>query len=246
MKEGKTILVVDNAKLIRNILRSYLKEEGYDVILANNGKEALKYALGESPPDLIIAGVIMPEMAGYEMLKQLRESDVTKEIPVIFLTGNDQKENIKKGIEFEAHDYIIKPFKFVDLYRKIERFISKKFSGKSTLGRSKRKFKRIDTQLKAKYFLEGRKGDGEECAIINVSRRGMGIKFYTREKINIGLTVHLEIFVSSELEAVNVKGTLKNIRQMENDLIGGIELTEFLDEDKWTKLVKVRKGLIYA
>ncbi|MCK4824036.1 response regulator, partial [bacterium] len=67
MDEKKTILVVDDMSQIRNILRFNLKKEGYNVILAENGKEALDYAFGENPPDLIILDIMMPKMDGYEV-----------------------------------------------------------------------------------------------------------------------------------------------------------------------------------
>lgn len=123
MDEKKTILVVDDMSQIRNILRFNLKKQGYKVIEANNGERALEYAFGENPPDLIILDIMMPKMDGYEVIRKLRETDVTKYIPVIFLTAKAQKKDVLKGIEAGGNDYVVKPFKFVDLYRKIEKLI---------------------------------------------------------------------------------------------------------------------------
>lgn len=123
MDEKKTILVVDDMSQIRTILRFNLEKEGYNVIDANNGERALEYAFGENPPDLIILDIMMPKMDGYEVIRQLRESNITKHIPVIFLTAKAQKKDIIKGMEAGANDYVVKPFKFVDIYRKIERLI---------------------------------------------------------------------------------------------------------------------------
>ena len=78
---------------IRRLLRSSLKKQGYNVILAKNGKEALKYAFDENPPDLIVLDINMPEMNGYEVIKQIRDSDNTKDIPVIFLTAKAEKKD---------------------------------------------------------------------------------------------------------------------------------------------------------
>lgn len=88
---------------------------------------------------------------------------------------------------------------------------------------NRRKFGRFDTKLKANCFLKERKGNGERCTITDISRRGMGVRFHARKKINIGSTVFLEIAVPTELRPVNVKGILRRINQRGNDFFGGIE-----------------------
>ena len=123
MEQNKTILVVDDMSQIRTILRFNLEKEGYRVMDANNGQKALQYAAGEDPPDLIILDVMMPKMDGYQVIRKLRESDATKNIPVIFLTAKAQKKDVLKGIEEGGNDYVLKPFKFVDLQRKIENLL---------------------------------------------------------------------------------------------------------------------------
>ena len=120
MDQKKTIMVVDDMSQIRNILRFNLKKDGHNVILANNGEKALEYASGENPPDLIILDIMMPKMDGYEVIRKLRASDNARHIPVIFLSAKAQKKDIVKGLEAGANDYIVKPFKFVDLHKKIE------------------------------------------------------------------------------------------------------------------------------
>ena len=125
MKKKKTILVVDDMVQIRNILQFSLHKEGYDVILADNGADALKQvsdddSLFSKTIDLIILDIMMPRMDGYEVLKKLRSSDSTKDIPVIFLTAKAQKKDVAKGIEAGANDYLVKPFKLADLFKKIK------------------------------------------------------------------------------------------------------------------------------
>jgi len=100
----------------------------------------------------------------------------------------------------------------------------------------KRKFSRCLTQLEARFLKEGEK-EWEEATIINISPKGMGIKFQTSGKISIGSTIHLAIIVSGESDPIMVKGVLGWIKQKENYFIGGIELTEELEEVKWAKLV---------
>ena len=119
MSHKRTILVVDDMSQIRNILSFSLRKEGYEIKVASNGKDALKYALGDKPPDLIILDIMMPGMDGYEVIKKIRASDTTKDIPIIFLTANAQKKDVQKGIELGCNDYMVKPFKMGDLRQKI-------------------------------------------------------------------------------------------------------------------------------
>jgi len=99
----------------------------------------------------------------------------------------------------------------------------------------KRRFSRCITQLEARFLKEGER-EWEEATIINVSSKGMGIKFRTSVKVNIGSTLHLAIIVSGESDPIMVKGVLGWIKQKGNYFIGGIELTEELEEVKWAKL----------
>lgn len=99
-----------------------------------------------------------------------------------------------------------------------------------------RSFIRFFSQLKARYIAEDKEKDWEECTIINVNRKGMGVKFQTCEKIRVGSTILFEISVPTEFEPVNATGILKWINEGENYFVGGIGFSELLDEDTFTKL----------
>jgi hypothetical protein len=99
-----------------------------------------------------------------------------------------------------------------------------------------RGFIRFFSQLKARYITEDKEKDWKECTIINVNRKGMGVKFNTRERINEGSTILFEISVPSELEPVQASGILKWINEGANYFVGGIEFPELLDEDTFAKL----------
>lgn len=88
---------------------------------------------------------------------------------------------------------------------------------------NRRKFSRFGTHMKAQYYLQERNRGWEECTVIDISRKGMGIQFLTDETIRVGSTLHLEISIPTELETIHVKGILKRINQRENDFVGGIE-----------------------
>jgi hypothetical protein len=101
----------------------------------------------------------------------------------------------------------------------------------------KRSFTRYDTHMKATYFLEEKNRGWEDCTITKLSRKGVGINFHTDEKITVDSTLHLKIFTSNEDKFFTVKGVLKWIEKDRNTFIGGIELSEILDEPKWLQII---------
>ncbi|HEC99993.1 MAG TPA: response regulator [Proteobacteria bacterium] len=116
---AKKILVVDDLKPMRDIVAYNLRKVGYEVETAANGLEAINYALAEKP-DLIVLDVMMPKMDGYEVIKQLRESQITKSIPIIFVTAKAQRTDVEKGIQLGANGYVVKPYRFSDLHKRIQ------------------------------------------------------------------------------------------------------------------------------
>jgi serine phosphatase RsbU (regulator of sigma subunit) len=107
--QKKTILVVDDAPPNIQIVNSILKDT-YKVRIATNGAKALELANVTPPPDLILLDVMMPEMDGYEVCSRLKLAPQTRDIPVIFLTGQTEIEDETRGFEVGAVDYIHKPF----------------------------------------------------------------------------------------------------------------------------------------
>lgn len=103
----KRILVVDDEERLRSLLRAYLTQEGFSVLTAVNGREALRVARQERP-DLIILDVMMPEMSGYEFLRQYSgERDIA---PVIILSAKVEEADTVLGLGLGADDYVTKPF----------------------------------------------------------------------------------------------------------------------------------------
>ena len=110
------ILLVDDEERILYFLKTKLKSLGYDVILANNGIEALEQIQGQEP-DLVIMDVIMPKMDGFETLKELR---TLSSVPVIMLSAMGDDSNKIKGLGLGADDYLPKPFNPDELVARIE------------------------------------------------------------------------------------------------------------------------------
>lgn len=107
-KEKATILVVDDTPDNITLLCSLLGEQ-YRNKVATNGEKALKIARSDPKPDLILLDIMMPEIDGYEVCRQLKADPATEHIPVIFLTAKSQEGDETKGFELGAVDYITKP-----------------------------------------------------------------------------------------------------------------------------------------
>ena len=104
---AKTVMVVDDETRLVSLVESYLKQEGYRVVTAHNGREALPVANREKP-DLIILDLMMPEMDGYEFMRQHRADHNT---PIILLTARVDDDEKVIGLELGADDYVTKPFR---------------------------------------------------------------------------------------------------------------------------------------
>ena len=102
------ILLVDDQPINLKVLASVLSED-YSLSIANNGMNALKM-LEKGLPDLILLDIMMPEIDGYEVCKRIKENEKTKDIPIIFLTAKTDIQDIIKGFDYGAADYMTKPF----------------------------------------------------------------------------------------------------------------------------------------
>jgi len=112
------ILIVDDQPENLLMLIESLKST-YNVIVANGGEKALEIATNSAPPDIILLDIIMPEMDGFETCKRLKDSEVTREIPVIFVTVVEAAEDIVKGFEVGGVDYVTKPYKIEEIKSRI-------------------------------------------------------------------------------------------------------------------------------
>jgi hemerythrin-like metal-binding protein len=108
-KTDMSILLVDDEEIYILILEELLQKNGYGVIEARDGNEAVEKAVGFFP-DLILLDIVMPEMDGYEVCMRLKENPMTKDIPIIFVTAKKEEVNEELGLEFGAVDYITKPY----------------------------------------------------------------------------------------------------------------------------------------
>ena len=104
------ILVIDDNSYMRKLLESRLKANNFEVLLAENAKEALDKAQNHTP-DLILLDISMPKVDGFQIGEKLKDNDKTRPIPIIFVTARGQEEEILKATKIGAVSYVIKPFK---------------------------------------------------------------------------------------------------------------------------------------
>lgn len=120
----KNILVVEDELNVASFIKKGLKEEGYNVILAHDGHDALATII-KTQIDLIIMDIILPGINGLEICKKIRNNGL-KDIPILMLTALGTTNNIVEGLDNGADDYLIKPFKFSELLARIRALLRRK------------------------------------------------------------------------------------------------------------------------
>ena len=113
-----TILIADDSLLIRAVVRSALAEEGYQLIEAEHGQDAVDKCR-EHRPDVVLLDIEMPGLDGYEVLGQLKSDVELKNIPVVFLTSRTDMKDVVAGLRGGAHDYLKKPFETAELLARV-------------------------------------------------------------------------------------------------------------------------------
>ena len=122
---SKKILVVDDEPDVASLLTLMLKSQGYDVITARDGQEALEKARNQNP-DLILLDVMLPKMDGYKVARMLKFDENFSHIPIILLTAKIQDKDRQTGMEMGANDYVTKPFDTTSLLAKVKALLAKK------------------------------------------------------------------------------------------------------------------------
>jgi DNA-binding response OmpR family regulator len=119
------ILIADDDEDIRELVVFRLERSGYDVMAAPDGEEAFRLALDRTP-DLAVLDVMMPKVDGYELTRRLRSNEATSRMPVILLTARAQEEDVARGFEAGADDYIRKPFSPQELRARVQTLLGRR------------------------------------------------------------------------------------------------------------------------
>ncbi len=126
----KKILLVEDEAHVVSFIKKGLSEEGFEVSVAFEGKTGLQMAL-ENTFDLIILDIMLPEINGLDICKSIRNKN--QQVPILFLTALGTPENVVLGLENGADDYLVKPFKFIELLARIRNLL-RRIDGKTIMG----------------------------------------------------------------------------------------------------------------
>lgn len=113
---ARTVLIVEDETKIRELLRSYLEREGFDVLTTGSGAEAITLA-GRAAPDLIVLDLGLPDVPGEEVAREIRQSS---RVPILVLTAKSAEQDRIRGLELGADDYVTKPFSPRELMLRVQ------------------------------------------------------------------------------------------------------------------------------
>ncbi len=153
------ILIVDDEESICEILQLNLQAEGYSVDVAYSAEEALK--LNIASYSLLILDIMMGEIGGYKMLQILRSKDETKDIPVIFCSAKDTKDDTITGLNLGADDYIAKPFVAREVIARVKSVLRRAYASKAEVHSNMVDFESLSMDLNRKQC----KIDGEDISM---------------------------------------------------------------------------------
>ncbi|XLQ20406.1 MAG: PleD family two-component system response regulator [Candidatus Moraniibacteriota bacterium] len=123
-EDKKTIMIAEDDAFIGDIYEVKLKDAGYNVILANNGREAIEKLEEGVRPNILLLDIVMPYMDGFDVLEAINNNEEWKKIPVVLLTNLSQKEDVDKGINLGAKDFLIKShFTPTEVLAKVEKYM---------------------------------------------------------------------------------------------------------------------------
>ncbi len=175
----KKLLLIDDDPNLILLVKDYLEFRGYDVVTAENGREALE-VLEQQTPDMIICDVMMPEMDGYSLVSTIRSDPKTSWIPVLFLSAKGQSQDRVKGLNIGADVYMVKPFEPEELVAQVESSLkqaSRLIQHKDSKGEGSQKIQvpfdveLTPTELRVVQFVARGMANREIAEELNVSQR---------------------------------------------------------------------------
>ena len=201
-QKNGSILIVDDTPENIQVLGGLLESKNYKVYAAQNGAQALKVA-DQKLHDIILLDVMMPELNGFETCQKLKESEKTKDIPVIFLTAKTELDDIMKGFECGGVDYVTKPFNSAELLKRIETHIE--------LRNSTEALKEINSNFKELIHVLCHDLGNPIYAVQGILELGLEDKKFLEENI--------EIMNTAVKNAVEIIDVIKKLRALEENKI---------------------------
>lgn len=179
VRDPKRLLLIDDDPNLILLVKDYLEFRGYEVITAENGREALE-VLEQEIPDMIICDVMMPEMDGYAFVNQVRQDERTSWIPILFLSAKGQSQDKIKGLNIGADVYMVKPFEPEELVAQVEASLKQAFRQRQQAGSGGDNEAKIQvpfdvhltqTELKVVQFVARGLANRDIAEELNVSQR---------------------------------------------------------------------------
>lgn len=208
-----TILIVDDEKDILEIISTYAKKEGYNIITAQNGNEAISY-FKNNEIDLVVLDIMMPDINGYEVAKQIKEIKV---VPVIMLSAKNEEEDKLKGFETGIVDYVTKPFSPRELMARIKVNLLKQQNEAKT---DKYVFEGVEINRTAKKVLVDKKEIEltiKEYELLNFLTQNKNVMF-SREQI-LDKVWGIDFFGTDRTVDTHIKSLRKKIGKYRNHII---------------------------
>jgi len=239
------VLVVDDTPTNIQLLNGILREH-YKVKAATSGEKALKIALNKPLPDIILLDIMMPEMDGYEVCRQLKSSSVTASIPVIFITAKSEVEDEQKGFALGAVDYITKPFNPDIVKTRIKTHLG--------ISDQKRKLDEENTVLRQRIAGKFRDFRASEISTILQVGENDKIEFKSTLRWNLHTDKADAKIENSCLKTIagylNSDGGVLLIGVDDNGQVLDLKQDQFANEDKlllhWNNLLKTHLGVEFA
>ncbi len=117
--ENLKILIADDNQQNCELLEAYLADEGYEIVMAGDGQEALT-SVEESHPDLLLLDIMMPKLSGYEVCQRLKQNETTRAIPILMVTALNEMGDIEKAVNAGCDDFLTKPVNRLELITRVK------------------------------------------------------------------------------------------------------------------------------
>ncbi len=125
---GPSALVVEDSEHVAYLLEYMLEREGFEVAVANNGRDAAEFVAELPAPDIVLLDVMLPYKDGFEIVREIRGSERWADTPVIMLSARSLEEDVVRALEAGANDYVMKPYNPRELLARIKRHIASRAS----------------------------------------------------------------------------------------------------------------------
>ena len=214
MEDKQKILIADDAKDIRELLRIMLEDAGFETIFAKNGEEAVEKF--EEDVDLVILDIMMPKCNGIDACARIREN---AEVPILFLTAKSAESDLIEGFEAGGDDYLIKPFSCTELLLRVKALLKRPHMGKQLLEENENKGQILIQDIILDTELQQVMRDGEEILLTEIEYRILQLLATNRNRIFTAKEIYEQVWEEAYMpnSTNTVMVHIRNIRKKLGD-----------------------------